>query len=252
MEGLRERSQTRQTGQQRDRDVDLVLGRDAVGVCIKRVQQQNGALERIHDRGAHRGDRELTNEFARQMTIGTEAAVEIIEFLGSRELAGDEQVSDLLVAKAALRLRIGDEVLDVVAAQDQMTLIGHDFPIDALVAMDIGNARETGNDAGPVDISQAALDVVGVEDILAVFLRGNVVIQALGRPIHATARLVVEDEAAQVIVEAIVDVMRVVGHGAPSLTSAPARGRGGLNESGAASRRWSNAHPAAHAATGGT
>ena len=90
MEGLRERSQTRQTGQQRDRDVDLVLGRDVVGVCIKRVQQQNGALKRIHDRGAHRGDGELTNEFARQVTIGTEAAVEIIEFLGSRKLAGDE------------------------------------------------------------------------------------------------------------------------------------------------------------------
>ncbi|MFR3450759.1 MAG: hypothetical protein ACLTSX_03030 [Collinsella sp.] len=30
-----------------------------------------------------------------------------------------------------------------------MTLIGHDFPIDALVAMDIGDARETGNDADP-------------------------------------------------------------------------------------------------------
>ncbi len=79
-----------------------MLGRDVVGVCIKRVQQQNGALKRIHDRGAHRGDGELTNEFARQVTIGTEAAVEIIEFLGSRKLAGDEQVGDLLVAKAAL------------------------------------------------------------------------------------------------------------------------------------------------------
>ena len=48
------------------------------------------------------------------MTIRAQATVEIVEFAGSGQLAGDEQIRDLLIPKTVLLLGILYKVLDVV------------------------------------------------------------------------------------------------------------------------------------------
>ena len=163
------------------------------------------------------------------MTIRAQATVEIVEFAGSGQLAGDEQIRDLLIPKTVLLLGILYKVLDVVTTQDKMALVGHDPTVDHVVSVHVRDARETGDHAGAVRIAQAALHVVGAEQVLGVFLRGNIVVETVGILINAAARLVIENQAAQVIVEAIVDVVGVVRHSELLIWQAP-RHIAGANE----------------------
>jgi hypothetical protein len=81
------------------------------------------------------------------------------------QVARDQQVGDLLVAKAVLALRSCHQVLDVVATKDEVTLVGHDHAVLLGVAMDVRDGGESHKHAGAVGVAQAALHVVAAVEV---------------------------------------------------------------------------------------
>ena len=60
-----------ETGEHGDGDVDLMLGRNYVGLGVEGIKQQHGALEHIHDARRNRGHGELFDVLVAQMSKGT-------------------------------------------------------------------------------------------------------------------------------------------------------------------------------------
>ena len=202
----------RETCEHGNGDVNFVLGCNGVGLGVEGIEQQHGALKHIHDARRHRGHGELADVFVAQMPKSTQAFAKTVEFLFGGQRARDEQVGDLFVAIAILGLGVVDQVLDAVAAKREFALIGHDLSVDLVVAMHIRDAGKTRDHARAVGIAQAALDVVLHEQALIVRGGRQAVVEVFAFGRNLTARLVIQNQAAQVIVEAVVDFLGVVGH----------------------------------------
>ena len=204
--------QARQTREQRDGNVDLVLGRDAVRVRVEGVEEEHSAHEHVHDARGHGGDGELRNVAFGDVAIRPKPLLEICKLRDGGERSREQQVGEFLVPKAVLCLGVGDQVLDVVATDGQLALIRNDHAVYLVVAVHVGDEREARDHAGAVSVAEAALDVVFLEERLVQRSHHGAVIQALACRGDLTARLVVDDKAAQLVVKAVVDVLGGIGH----------------------------------------
>ena len=72
----------------------------------------------------------------------------------------EEEESSLLVAEAVLRLDICDEVVDIVAAVDELTGYRLTLALVHYIAVNVAYIGDAGNDAGTVAVAQTALDVI--------------------------------------------------------------------------------------------
>ena len=142
-----------ETGEHGDGDVDLMLGRNYVGLGVEGVKQQHGALEHIHDARRHRGHRELFNVLVAQMSKGAQALAKAVELFLVGQRTRDKQIGDFLVAVAILGLGIVDQILDAVAAKRELALVGHDFAVDLVVAVHVRDAGKARDHARAVGIA---------------------------------------------------------------------------------------------------
>ena len=209
---MREGGDTGETGEHGDGDVDFVLGCNGVGLGVEGVEQQHGALKHIHDARRHRGHGELADVLVAQVPKSAQTFAKTVKLFLGGQRARDEQVGDLFVAIAILGLGVVDQVLDAIAAQRKLALVGHDFAVDLVVAVHVRDAGKARDHARAVGIAQAALDVVLYEQALVVWGGRQAVVEVFAFGRNLTARLVIQNQAAQVVVEAIVDFLGVVGH----------------------------------------
>ena len=163
---VRHGGRARPAAEQRQRDVNLMCRRDVVGRGVEGVEQQRGALQDVHDGVAVRRTREDAQVALGQLLARVDAGAEVVELLARGEAPGYEQVGDLLVAKAILGLRAVDELVDVISAIDQATVVGLDAVIGPVVAVHVGDRREAHEHAGAVRVAQTALDVVLLVQLL--------------------------------------------------------------------------------------
>ena len=240
---MRECGDAGETGEHGDGDVDLVLGRDRVGLGVEGVEQQHGALKHVHDARRHRGHGELFDVLVAQVPKGAQTSAKAVEFLLVGQRARDKQVGDLFVAIAILGLGAVDQVLDAIAAQRELALVGYDLAVDLVVAVHVRDAGKARDHARAVGIAQTALDVMLDKQALVIRIGRQAVVEvfALGR--NLAARFVVQNQAAQVIVKAVIDFLGVVSHARSS------RDRVG---GGVLGRRRASLSPGSLFATGGT
>ena len=209
---MREGGDAGETGEHGDGDVDFVLGCNGVGLGVEGVEQQHGALKHIHDARRHRGHGELADVFVAQMPKSTQAFAKTVKLFLGGQGARDEQIGDLFVAVAVLGLGVVDQILDAVATKREFALIGHDLTVDLVVAMYVRDASEARDHARAVCIAQAAFDIVLDKQVLVIRVGRQAVVEVFAFGRNLTARLVIQNQAAQVIVEAVVDFLGVVGH----------------------------------------
>ena len=202
----------RETCEHGNGDVDFVLGRDHVWFGIEGVEQQHGALEHVHDARRHRGHRELFDVLVAQMSKGAQALAKAVELFLVGQRTRDKQIGDFLVAVAILGLGIVDQVFDAVAAKRELALIGHDLSVDLVVAVHIRDASEARDHARAVGIAQAALDIVLNKQALVIRVGRQAVVEAFALRRNLAACFVIQNQAAQVVVEAVIDFLGVVGH----------------------------------------
>ena len=233
----------RETCEHGNGHVDLMLGRNRVGLGVEGVKQQHGALEHIHDARRHRGHGELFDVFVAQMPKGAQALAKTVELLFVGQRARDKQIGDFFVAIAILGLGIVDQILDAIAAQRELALVGHDFAVDLVVAVHIRDTGKARDHARAVGIAQAALDVVLDEQTLVVRISRQAVVEVFAFGRNLAARLIIQDQAAQMVIEAVVDFLGVVSHARSS------RGRMG---GGVLGCRCAGLFPYGLFATGGT
>ena len=101
------------------------MSRAILGVRVVGVQQQDGALQHVHDVGRgvahdHRG-----GEAVGQFALGIERGDEAVELLLCGQLAHEQQVRHLLEVEAAIGHAGVQQVVHVVAAIAQHTLVGY-------------------------------------------------------------------------------------------------------------------------------
>ena len=209
---MREGGDAGETGEHGDSDVDFVLGCNGVGLGVEGVEQQHGALKHIHDARRHRGHGELFDVLVAQVPKSAQTSAKTVELLFVGQRARDEQIGDFFVAVAILRLGVVDQILDAVATKRELALIGHDFAVDLVVAVHVRDAGKARDHARAIGIAQTALDVVLYEQVLVVRGGRQAVVEVFAFGRNLTARLVIQNQAAQVIVEAVVDFLGVVGH----------------------------------------
>ena len=162
--GVRHGGRARPAAEQGERHVDLVRGRGVVGVGVEGVEQKRRALQHVHDGVAVGRAREEAEVALGQLLARVDAGAEVVELGARGQLAGDEQVRDLLVAKAVLGLSGADELVHAVAAVDEAAVVRLDAVVGPVVAVDVGDRGEAHEHARAVGVSQPALDVVlGVE-----------------------------------------------------------------------------------------
>ena len=202
----------RETCEHGNSHVDLMLGRDHVWFGIEGVEQQHGALEHVHDARRHRGHRELFDVLVAQMSKGAQALAKAVELFLVGQRTRDKQIGDFLVAVAILGLGIVDQILDAVAAQRELALIGHDLSVDLVVAVHIRDASEARDHARAVGIAQAALDIVLNKQALVIRVGRQAVVEAFALRRNLAACFVIQNQAAQVVIEAVIDFLGVVGH----------------------------------------
>ena len=209
---MRECGDAGETGEHRDGDVDLVLGRDRVGLGVEGVEQQHGALKHVHDARRHRGHGELFDVLVAQMPKGAQTFAKAVEFLLVGQRTRDEQVGDLFVAITILGLGAVDQVLDAIAAQRELALVGHDLAVDLVVAVHVRDAGKARDHARAVGIAQTALDVMLDKQALVIRIGRQAVVEVFAFGRKLAARFVVQNQAAQVIVKAVIDFLGVVSH----------------------------------------
>ena len=202
----------RETCEHGNGDVDFVLGRDHVWFGIEGVEQQYGALEHVHDARRHRGHRELFNVLVTQVSKGAQALAKAVELFLVGQRTRDKQIGDFLVAVAILGLGIVDQILDAVAAKRELALIGHDLSVDLVVAVHIRDTSEARDHARAVGIAQAALDIVLFEQALVIRVGRQAVVEAFALRRNLAACFVIQNQSAQVVIEAVIDFLGVVGH----------------------------------------
>ena len=209
---MREGGDAGETGEHGDGDIDFVLGCNGVGLGVEGVEQQHGALKHIHDARRHRGHGELADVFVAQVPKSTQTSAKTVKLFLGGQRARNEQIGDLFVAVAVLGLGVVDQILDAVATKREFALIGHDLTVDLVVAVHIRDASEARDHARAVGIAQAALDIVLDKQVLVIRVGRQAVVEVFAFGRNLTARLVIQNQAAQVIVEAVVDFLGVVGH----------------------------------------
>ena len=163
--GMRHGRRAGPAAKQREGHVNLVLGRGVVRRGVEGVEQERRALQHVHDRVAVGGtgkDREVA---VGQLPARVDASAEVIQLGGGGQVSRDNEVRHLLVAKAVLALRPRHQVLDVVAAKDEVALVGHDLAVLLGVTVDVRDGGETNEHAGTVGVAQAALHVVATVEV---------------------------------------------------------------------------------------
>ena len=150
---MREGGDAGETGEHGNGDVDFVLGRNGVGLGVEGVEQQHGALKHIHDARRHRGHGELFDVLVAQMPKSAQTFTKAVELLFVGQRARDEQVGDFFVAVAILGLGVVDQVLDAIAAQRELALVGYDLAVDLVVAVHVRDAGKARNHARAVGIA---------------------------------------------------------------------------------------------------
>ena len=87
------------------------------------------------------------------------AGLEVLQLGLSGQIARQEQVGHLLVAKATGIVAAAHQVLDLVASKLELSPIGHDLAVHLVVAMDFRDGGEPHQNARAIGIAQAAFDV---------------------------------------------------------------------------------------------
>ena len=146
------------------------------------------------------------------MPKGAQALAKAVQLFLIGQRTRDKQVGDFFVAIAILGLGIVDQILDAIAAQRELALVGHDLAVDLVVAVHVRDAGKARNHTRAVGVAQAALDVMLDEQTLVIRISRHAVVEvfALGR--NLAARLIIQDQAAQMVIEAVVDFLGVVSH----------------------------------------
>ena len=209
---MREGGDAGETCEHGDGDVDFVLGRNGVGLGVEGVEQQHGTLKHIHDARRHRGHRELFNVLIAQMSKGAQALAKAVELILVGQRTRDKQIGDFLVAVAILGLGIVDQILDAVAAKRELALVGYDLAVDLVVAVHVRDAGKARDHARAIGIAQTALDVMFDEQALVIRVGRQAVVEIFAFGRNLAARFVVQNQAAQVVVEAVIDFLGVVSH----------------------------------------
>ena len=111
------------------------------------------------------------------MPKGAQTFTKAVELLFVGQRARDEQVGDLFVAIAILGLGVIDQVLDVVAAQRELALVGHDLAIDLVVAVHVRDTGKARDHTRAVGVAQAALDVMLDEQTLVIRISRQAVVE---------------------------------------------------------------------------
>ena len=155
-----------------------------------------------------------------EMTECTNALAESFELVDGWERTREQQICDLFVAETVFALGVGHEFVDLIAAQAQLALVGDYASVDLFVAVHVRDAREAGDHARTVRIAQAALDVVFDKEVLVIGLGGKTVVELLAVGVDLAARLVIENETAQIVVKTVIDSFGVVCHGLPPFACA--------------------------------
>ena len=137
-----------------------------VRALIEGVEQQRRTREHVHDGTRLRRAREQAQIASGQLAAGVDAGVEVRKLTRARQATGDEQVRHLLVAEATDTMRFRDEVIEVIAADDEVALVRHDLAIDLVVAVNVRDGREAHEHARSVGVAQAAFDVVLAKHLL--------------------------------------------------------------------------------------
>ena len=163
--GVRHGCRARPAAEKREGNVDLVLGRGVVRRGVEGVEQERRALQHVHDRVAVGGAREDGEVAIGQLTARVDARAEVVKLGRRGQVPRDDEIRHLLVAKAVLALRPGNQVLDVVATKDEVALVGHGHAILLGVAVDVRDGGETHEHAGAVGVAQAALHVIAAVEV---------------------------------------------------------------------------------------
>ena len=155
-----EHHDARQAGNERDGGFDLVLERARFRVGVGRVQQQNRALEHVHDvrrRLVHDHGR---REAVRQLAVVVKRADEVAQLVFGGQLPHEQQVGNLLECEPAVQRSLPQEVFDVVAAEREHAFVRTLVAFGKNVAVHVRNVGDAGDDAGTVRVAQPALHSV--------------------------------------------------------------------------------------------
>ncbi len=153
----------RKTAEHRECHIHLMRRRRIVRRRVEGIEQKDRAGHHIHDGMGARTAREDAEEVCRELAPRIDAGLEVGQLVAGRKSAGNQEIGNLLVAEAVLLLRVVDEIADMVAAVDEVALIRHELAVHHVVAMDIGDRRESYEHAGAIGIAQAPLHVVFLE-----------------------------------------------------------------------------------------
>src|SRR5574344_357786 len=142
-----------------NRLLEALFEREVVGIVVRieRIGEEDRAGKGVHEilRGMlHDG---IVLEPVRELAIGAELLIPVGELSLRRKLSAQQQVSRLLVAKAALSLVRTDNVLDVDSAIEKLAGNSLLLAFGHHISMNISNGRQSHQNAGAVIIAQAAL-----------------------------------------------------------------------------------------------
>ena len=179
---VREHGDAGQAAQHLHGDLHLVLGVDDVGFggAVHRVEHEHRAGHHVHDVFGREVHDEVVDEAARQVAVRVDRRAEALELGGRRQVAREQKVCDFLVAGTPFGNCPVHQVLDVVAANRQASLVGNLHAFVGEVAVYVRNGGDAGDDARAVCVSQAALDVEMVVIALVVAAVGTEVLEYLG------------------------------------------------------------------------
>ena len=148
----------RQTRDERDGGVDLVLRRAVLGLVVVGVQQQDGAREHVHDVGRRVAHDHGRGEAVGQLALSVQHGHEAIKQLARGQLAHEQQIRHFLVVEAALGAAV-QQIVYVVAPVAQRALVRALLVIGDHVAVHVRDVRQARHHAGAVGVAQAALHV---------------------------------------------------------------------------------------------
>ena len=151
----------RQAADERERRVNLVLGRAVLGGLVGRVQAQDGTSHHVHEIGRGIHHKRAGRESVGQLALGIDHFHEPVETLLRRQLSHEQQIGHLFESEAARRIQIAQKVVQVVAAQAQGALGRHLLAVGHHIAVNVGDVGHAREHARAVGVAQAALHIVG-------------------------------------------------------------------------------------------
>ena len=130
-----------------------------LGVFIVAVHGQHAAGHLVHQIGGGRVEDHVVRKAPGQLPVVFQQLAELGVLLLVRQRAEEQQPHHFLKQKAVVVVGLGGQRINVDAAVDQPPGNGHDGAVRRLVIADnAGNVGDAGQNAGTIQVAQAALD----------------------------------------------------------------------------------------------